>query len=222
MRAEIGGDDADRTNCLQLPGSPQHLQFGFNIEAVTRLHLDSGHALGQQRVEARQSNSDKLVDRQRAGGINGGDDAAACTGDLFVACAFQAHFEFTGAVAAIDDVRVAIHETGRDPTPLEIDDLCVGDIGQVRLAAGKDDAAILRQDCALLDHAEPGLALFQGCQTGIAPDADRAVACRAIFGKIVPTHQLYAFHRWLIMYIHIKKADKRDFGLRVRKERVRP
>jgi hypothetical protein len=63
MRAEIGRDDTNRADPLQLARRAQHLQFGFDIEAVAGFDLDRGDAFQEQRIETRQGRLDEPVDR---------------------------------------------------------------------------------------------------------------------------------------------------------------
>jgi len=53
--------------------------------------------------------------RCRPGGAHRGFDAAAVKRDLFVARAAQAPFVFGDPVAAVDEMRVAIDQSGRHP-----------------------------------------------------------------------------------------------------------
>jgi len=67
MRAEGAVSDADASLAkaypLQLARRAQHLQFGFDIEAVTGFDLDRGDAFQEQRIETRQGRLDEPVDR---------------------------------------------------------------------------------------------------------------------------------------------------------------
>jgi hypothetical protein len=54
MGAEETGHNRDRAFLAKRAGDAQHLQFGVQVEAIARLDLDRGHALGDQRVDAGQ------------------------------------------------------------------------------------------------------------------------------------------------------------------------
>ena len=83
-------------------------------------------------------------------------DAAAGARDLFVARALQALLELARAVAAVDEVRVAVDQPRRDERALEI---VFGVDLQVRRqrAVGADpgDAIVLREQRAAFDLAIP-------------------------------------------------------------------
>ena len=74
--------------------------------------------------------SQKLIFRRGAGAANGGENAAPLPRYLLIGDPGAAHFKFIGAVAGEDQVGVRIHETGRQHTPLRVDDLGVA--GQQR------------------------------------------------------------------------------------------
>jgi hypothetical protein len=84
-------------------GSAQHLQFGVDVEAVARLDLDRGHALGDQGIDAGKGAEPSSARPRVADGWPGTvrDDAAAGAGDLLVAGAFEPHLELARAVAAV-------------------------------------------------------------------------------------------------------------------------
>ena len=77
---------------------------------------------------------DEFVFAGRACGFHGRDDAAACPRDLLIGRAVQPHLEFAGAVAGIDQVRVAIDQGRRDPAAVAID--AFGGVECGRIGAG--------------------------------------------------------------------------------------
>ena len=89
-----------------------------------------------------------MLEQLRVGGCacgtNRGSNAAAGAGDCLVACPRQAQFEFGGPIAAVDQVRVRIDESGRDERTAQID-FAVGGAwrGQVAVAAKPGDVAVL-------------------------------------------------------------------------------
>jgi hypothetical protein len=58
---------------------------------------------------------------------------------------------------------------------------------------GKDDASPVGYDSAFFNDPESLAAFGKRGQTRIAPEADFALGLFAVFGKIVPSHQLCAF-----------------------------
>src|SRR5476651_926305 len=89
--------------------------LGREVEAVARLDLDGGDALSDQRVEAGQGGGDELVFGGKARRLHRRGDAAAAFGEFFVAGAREPELELLGAVAAVDQMSVAVDEARRDP-----------------------------------------------------------------------------------------------------------
>ena len=114
MRAEEGGAHRDAVGLAQPPRHAQLLALVFEREAVAGLDLDGAHAVGQQLFEARRGLREERVFVGLARGAHRGDDAAAGLRHLFVAGAGQPHRELVGALAAVDQVRVAVDQAGRD------------------------------------------------------------------------------------------------------------
>ena len=54
---------------------------------------------------------------------NGRNDATASTGDFLIARPFQPQFEFAGAIAAVDDMGVAIDEARRHQPAAQINSI---------------------------------------------------------------------------------------------------
>ncbi len=108
MGAKKGRDHPHAPHFGQGFGGAQHLQFVVEAQPIARLDLDRSDALSHQSVEARQALGDQLGLGRGADGAHGRDDAAARAGDVFVGGAFEAQFEFVGAVAGIDQVGVRI------------------------------------------------------------------------------------------------------------------
>ena len=74
-------------------------------------------------------------------------------GDLFVGRAFEPHLEFLRAVAAMDDMGVAIHQPRGDEPSFEIERVTAGELGRKRcLGTRPDDPVALDRDCAALDQ----------------------------------------------------------------------
>src|SRR3546814_12678116 len=52
MGGQQGGADAQRMDLAEMTGHPQGLQLVVEVEAIARLDLQRGNALGQQRPQA--------------------------------------------------------------------------------------------------------------------------------------------------------------------------
>ena len=114
---------ADRPLAPEPARDRKLLQLGLLFEPVARLDLDRGDALGHQRGEPPVGAGEQLGLARRARRLDGGEDAAAGARDLLIARALQAQLELMGAVAAIDEMGVAIDQARRDPAPAAIDRL---------------------------------------------------------------------------------------------------
>ncbi len=165
MRAEEGGGDGDGAPRAQSAGGAQLAGFGVRFQAVAGLDLDGGDAFGEQGVEARQGLRDQLVLGCGAGRLHGGEDAAAGTRDLLVGGAAEAQLELVRAVAAVDEVGVAVDQAGRDPAAFEIDALGGFKRGLLGLRTDPGNAAILGGDGTAFDAAD---AAARGIERGDA------------------------------------------------------
>ncbi|MPN02764.1 hypothetical protein SDC9_149980 [bioreactor metagenome] len=119
----------------------------FQGQSVARLDLYGRHAFGQQLLKTRQSQRHQFVLRRFARGPDAGDDAAAGPGHFFVAGTGQAHGKLVGALAAIDQMGVAVDQARRGKTPCAIvpgQRLVLGRHGVLR--AHPDHAALLHHD----------------------------------------------------------------------------
>ena len=121
MSAQKTGPDIDRPGPTQASGDAQHLQFRVHVEPVARLDLDRRDTLGQQGIEALQCGRIKVRFACQARGAHRGGDAAACHRDLGIGDAGQAQFELIGPVAAMDQMGMAVDETGCRQPPAAID-----------------------------------------------------------------------------------------------------
>src|SRR5690606_17133780 len=105
-----------------------------------------------------------------AGGGHGGDDAAAGAGDLLVGRPVEALLELAGAVAAEDQVGVAVDQAGGDPAAVEAVGFHRVMHRQVGARTGEGDAAVLDQDGAVLDRAKRGAAGDHGGQSAVGEE----------------------------------------------------
>ena len=100
-----------------------------------------------------------------------------------------------GAIAAVNDVGVAVDETGGDPAAFEIHDLGFLDGGcrQFAFGASKGDTAPFSQHGALFDDAETCSVGRQRRKPRISPQHRPDIGGWGTLRKIVPAHQLCAF-----------------------------
>ena len=104
-------------HCVLGAQGARHLQaFALVLkrQAVARFDLKGGHALGQQMAQAPRGTGLEFWRAGLARGAHGGRNATALAGDFFVAHALQALLKFRRAVAAIDQMRVAINQAWGD------------------------------------------------------------------------------------------------------------
>ena len=127
--------------------------FGGGFQPVAGLDLDGRDAFGQQRIQARQGCTHQRFFVGVAGSGDGGQDAAPCPGDLFVAGAFQPQFELGGAVAGIDQMSVAVDQPRRDPAALAVDDFGSVMAAGIGVRADKGDPPAMAADSAVPDGA---------------------------------------------------------------------
>ncbi len=93
------------------------------IEAITRLDLYSGDALGDQRVETRQRAADEVILAGSARCRNSGEDAAARVCNLGISRTFETHLELAGTITGVDEVSMAVDQPGRNPSAAAVDRL---------------------------------------------------------------------------------------------------
>ena len=145
MRAEETRDHVDLALAAESAGGAQRLGLGHEVETIAGLDLDRGDAFGDQGIEPRQRLRDKLILARRARRLHGRDDAAAGARDLLVACAFEPQFEFMRAVAAIDEMSVAIDQSRRDPAAVEPYRLAgLPTVGKFPFGPDEGDPAVFR------------------------------------------------------------------------------
>ena len=183
VRAEKRRAHADAELAADPPGHAQHLQFAVEIEAVARLDLDRGHAIGEQRCGPRQRRGEQGIVVERARRVDGRGDAAAGAGDLFVAGAVQAHVEFVGAVAAEDEMGMAVDQARRDPGTGHRFDLAAECFGCSRAGHPCGPANTMRPSfqpsAASVDRAEGGTVsrIVASRQSVSRPSQRVAVVC---------------------------------------------
>ena len=114
VRAQKSGAHRHPKHLAQAARHAQLLAFVLQRQAVAGFDLDGAHALGQQGLQARHGLGKKLVFRRRTRGLDRRHNAPARLGHFFVRGTGQAHGEFVGTLAAVDQMGVAIDQARRD------------------------------------------------------------------------------------------------------------
>jgi hypothetical protein len=171
VRTEERGAHGDGALAPQRARRAQLLALVFEREAVARLDLDGGHALGQQRVQARQAGRDQVRFAGRARRLHRREDAATGTRDGFITDTVQALLELLRAIAGVHEVGVAVDETRRDPAAFAVDDLervelrgCTVDRPRI------GDAPVATRDESVVDDSETFPVRRHRRESGIPPD----------------------------------------------------
>ena len=171
VRAEERRDHVDRPFAREPARGAELARLGLGIEAIAGFHLDGRHALGDQVIEAGQGGGDQRVFVRRPGRLDGRHDAAAGARDLLVGGARQPKLELVRPVARIDEMRVAIDQSRRDPAAIELEAALGIEAGrQVGLRPGERDAAIEGRYGAALDRPDARSPGRQRCEAGVEPD----------------------------------------------------
>ena len=171
MGAEEGGAHRHAVGLAEAPRHAQLLALVFEREAVAGLDLDGADAVGQQLFEPRRGLREERVFVGLARGAHRGDDAAAGLRHLFVAGARQPHRELVGALAAVDQVGVAVDQARRDEGAAAVVPRQRGVLRPARRRARRS-----RRMRALLDHdgghrPAPASARRSGAQAQAGPQA---------------------------------------------------
>ena len=126
-----------------------------DVEAVARLDLDRGDAAAHQRARAAAATASTSSSSEAARvALTVESDAAAGAGDLLIGRAFEPLLELARAVAAEDEMGVAVDQARRHPGAAERLDLPRLVAGELDPPADADDPAVLDADRAILDRAE--------------------------------------------------------------------
>ena len=120
MGAQEARAHPDRPLLGDAAGRTQHRELRLEVEAVARLDLDGGDALGNQCVDARQGVREKGVRIRPTRRFDGGEDPAAGPGDVLVARPLEPHLELLRAVAAVHDVGVTVEQGRGDQPSLQV------------------------------------------------------------------------------------------------------
>ena len=160
----MGGEqrraNRDRTDFREAAHNAERLSLGLDVKPISGFDFNRRHPLGDEGVEAPQRRADEILLARLARGPNARENASAAAGDLFIGCAREPHLEFPRPIAAVDEVGVAVDQAGGDPATLAIDDARAGATvgGDGVLRAGEDDAAVPRDEGAVIDSSEAGRA----------------------------------------------------------------
>ena len=112
MGAKKCGANGDRALAGKTARGLQLAALGIELEAIAGLDLDGGDAFRDQGIEPRQRRSHKLVGAGLPRRFHRGNDAAAGARDFFVTRACQTLLELVGAVAAVDQMGMAVDQAG--------------------------------------------------------------------------------------------------------------
>jgi len=102
-----------------MTGGLQLAALGIEFEAISGLDLDGGDAFRDQGIEPGQRRRHKFVGACFSRGFHRRDDAAARARDFFVTRARQTSLELVGAIAAVNQMGVAVDQAGCDPAPAQ-------------------------------------------------------------------------------------------------------
>ena len=199
MRAKEGRDDIEGFRLTQLARHTQHLKFRFNIEAIAGFDLDSGDTFGEKRLQPTVCRSKQFVFRCGARHFHSRGNAAACFGDFGIGNASETHLELMGAIAAINDMSVAIDEAGRNQSALAINRPSALGLG-ARTHPG--DGAAFHQNGAIRDQTI-GCAAIHGGNPAIGKEMHGSTCIRLSIqyrrghGRTQAPFRLRAHIRWL-------------------------
>jgi hypothetical protein len=157
MGAEEAGADLDGAQGREAAGGAEHVELGVPVEAIAGLDLHGRDSVGEERVEAGERGLDEVLHRSRAGGADGGQDAAAGLGDLLVGGPVQAGLELSRAVAGMDEMGVAVDQRGRDEAAVEAAGLQRAVLGrEVGQGAGPEDVVAVQHEGGVRDRPGRG------------------------------------------------------------------
>ena len=145
---------ANRLALAELVRQLEQPQFALRVESVSGLHFDGRAAAAHQRVEACAALLEQLVVGGGFGLRDGRGNSAARFRDFLIARAGAAHGMLVGAVAAEDQVRVAVDQARSDPCPAERIDFFGAITGEFGAFTDANDLSVGDSDRAIVDNAE--------------------------------------------------------------------
>ena len=116
MGGKVGGLHRHRARLPDPPRHPQHLQLVRDCQPIAGFHFDRRHTAGNQLVNPGQGPRQKLILIRFPRGGDGGQDAAARTGDLLVGRALQPQLELHRPMAREDGVGMTVDQARSDKT----------------------------------------------------------------------------------------------------------
>ena len=120
MGAKKRAAHADRMLLAKSRRHLQHFSLTGQIETITAFDFNRCDPFGQPVLQTFAGLLEQGIYVGGTGGGNSGDNAATGLGNVGVAGAIQAHFELIGAMTAVDQVGMAIDQTGCDQCALQI------------------------------------------------------------------------------------------------------
>jgi hypothetical protein len=170
--AEESGAHRHFALARELARGAELLALVFEAQAIPGLDLEGRDALGEQRVEPGQGALDQLCFAGGARRVHRRDDAAALACNRFVRDAGESHLELVGAVAAVDEMGVAVDEAGCDPAAVAAHDVCGVEVGgRSCYGACVDDGSVAAGDEAIVDFTETGAIGGERREARVAPDS---------------------------------------------------
>ncbi len=155
MRAQESDGQIDGSFGIQGQQGFEQTQLGGGLQTVACLGFGGGGAGREHAQQAGARLGHERLDRGAAGGMHGGDDAAARGQDVEVVLALQAHLKLGRAVTGPDDVRVRVDKTGHDHAAGGVQGRLVGvGVAQFVGVPGGDDLLVPDEHGAVGDDAQ--------------------------------------------------------------------
>src|SRR5690606_8954523 len=169
--AKERGRNVDRAQVAEPACCSELALLRWKVQAVAGFDLDGRHAFGNEGVEARQRAPDELVLARGTGGRDGGEDTASRLSNLGVARALEPHLELAGAVAGVDESRMAVDQPRRAPAPAAVDRLARRKARrQIGARPRIGNAAVLSGDGAIVDPPVLTSPCNQRRETRVGPE----------------------------------------------------
>src|SRR5215471_7531298 len=100
---------------FEAAGDAKHLCLARGVETVTRLDLNGRYALTAEAIDPCLGAREQILLRCRAGELHRRADPSARPRDLLIARSLKPQFELARPIAGVDQMGMAIDETGRQP-----------------------------------------------------------------------------------------------------------
>ena len=125
MGAEKGRNIAEPRFIVQLLDRTENLKFVFDCQAVSGLRFDRCRATAEKPFSITLSDLYQIAQRCITRRSNGRSNAAAPRGNLPISRARGSLFEFVGANAGENRMRMRVHETRHDDAPSGVDHFAI-------------------------------------------------------------------------------------------------